>query len=106
MVKKVREASTEKTKLIGLLRKFLKPSESEDGTFEYADPWGAIAVSKQVDDHFAASHTASVRNGLHGPLRVTKQSRETRFLERLANIEVRLTELEAQVNTLEGRDGS
>ena len=94
-----RATLTEKLKIMELLSKFLKPVG--DGTFEYAAPWDDVAVSRQVNEHFSASHTASVRNELHGPLRASKKQRDTVTLERFTNIEARLTELEDQVNALE-----
>ena len=95
-----RATLTEKLKIIELLAKFLKPVG--DGTYEYAAPWDDVAVSKQVNDHFTANHTASVRNELHGPLRASKKQRDTVTLDRFADIEARLTELEARVEGEEG----
>ncbi len=95
-----RATLTEKLKIIDLLAKFLKPVG--DGTYEYAAPWDDVAVSRQVNEHFTASHTASVRNELHGPLRVNKKQRDATTLERFTDIEARLTELEARIEGEEG----
>ncbi len=95
-----RATLTEKLKIIDLLAKCLKPVG--DGTYEYDAPWDDVAVSRQVNEHFSASHTASVRNELHGPLRASKKQRDTVTLDRFESIEARLTELDDRLLELEG----